>query len=216
MLKALVWKESRELAPLVAMSIFAELLFFLPPELMFGSQSTSDLIPFVSSRLTTWILVVGGAAGIAFGFWQTVGESMRGTYHFLLHRPVTRETILVTKLGVGVALVLLLTGVPILGYALWAARPATHASPFYWAMTAHTWQLWIQLPMFYFAAFLSGLRPAAWLGSRAIPLASSLPLSLLLFFAGFLSPWLQLAGSLAIEAFLVYVIFFVLSARDFS
>jgi ABC-type transport system involved in multi-copper enzyme maturation permease subunit len=181
-----------------------------------GSPPSLDLIPFISTRLPTWILIVGGAAGIVFGFWQTVGESTRGTYHFLFHRPIRRETILLTKLGVGVALVLLLTGVPILGYALWAATPGTHASPFSWAMTTGVWQLWMQLPVFYFAAYLSGLRPAAWLGSRAIPLASAMPLMLLLVLAGLISPWLQLAGALAIEAWLVYAIFYVLSTRDFS
>lgn len=216
MLKALVWKESRELAPLVILAAIAELLYCLPPELIVLNQPESDAIPFVSSGLTTWMLVIGGLAGVVFGFWQTIGESTRGTYPYLFHRPVSRETILLIKLGVGVALVLLIAGVPILGYAFWAATPGTNASPFFWAMTVAVWQLWIQLPIFYLAAFLSGLRPARWLGSRAVPLASALPLMLLLVFAGLLSPWLQLAGALAIEACFVYVIFYVLSTRDFS
>ncbi len=216
MLKALVWKEARELAPLVALAVVVQLLYFLPSELLVLNQTESGGIPFVSSTLTTWMLVIGGLAGVVFGFWQTIGESMRGTYLYLLHRPVSRETILLIKLGVGVALVLVVAGVPILWYALWAATPGTNSSPFYWAMTAGVWQLWIQLPILYLSAFLSGLRPARWLGSRALPLASALPLSLLLVLAGLLSPWLQLAGALAIEACLVYLIFFVLSTRDFS
>lgn len=216
MLKALVWKEARELAPLVILAAISELLYFLPPELLVLNQAESGGIPFVSDGLTTWMLVIGGLAGVVFGCWQTIGESVRGTYPYLFHRPVSRETVLLIKLGVGVSLMLLISGVPILWYALWAATPGTHASPFFWAMTATTWQVWIQLPVFYLAAFLSGLRPAAWLGSRALPLACALPLSLLLVFAGLLSPWLQLAGALAIEAWLVYVIFFVLSTRDFS
>jgi len=216
MLKALVWKETRELAPLVALAVVAELLYFLPPELLVLNRTEADGIPFVSDGLTTWMLVIGGLAGVMFGFWQTIGESVRGTYPYLFHRPVSREMVLLIKLGVGVSLMLLISGVPILWYAVWAATPGTNASPFFWAMTVTTWQACIQLPVLYLAAFLSGLRPAAWLGSRALPLASALPLSLLLVLAGLLSPWLQLAGALAIEACLVYVIFFVLSTRDFS
>jgi ABC-type transport system involved in multi-copper enzyme maturation permease subunit len=215
MLKALVLKESRELMPLVALAIVAELLFFLPAGLIPIAAENTDSIPFVSTWLQTWLLIIGGMTAVAMGFWQTSGELARGTLLFLLHRPVDRSTIFAIKLLVGISVTLLIAGVPIFAFALWAAAPGTHASPFFWSMTTTTWLIWFRLPLFYLGAFLSGLRPGRWFGSRALPLAAALPLFILLAVT---SQWpaVTLLLTLAIEACYLWVIFFIASTRDYS
>lgn len=215
MLKALVWKESREMMPLVALAIVAELLFFLPAGLIPIASEHSNSIPFVSTWLQTWLLIIGGMAAVAIGFWQTSGELARGTLLFLLHRPVDRSTIFAIKLLVGIGVTLLIAGVPILAFALWAATPGTHASPFFWSMTTEVWLTWFRLPLFYLGAFLSGLRPGRWFGSRALPLAAALPLFILLS-VGSLWPSARLLLTLAIAACYLWVIFSVASTRDYS
>ena len=46
---------------------------------------------------------------------------------FLMHRPMSRTAIILTKLLPGAGLLLACTRLPILIYAAWAATPATHS-----------------------------------------------------------------------------------------
>ena len=65
----------------------------------------------IVSRLSTtpsWagsIFVVRGAWRLRLGLWQTLGESVAGTYPFLLHRPATRRWLIGMKLVVGTVVV---------------------------------------------------------------------------------------------------------------
>ena len=72
----------------------------------------------------------------------------------------------------GAGLYLAFSAVPILVYAWWAATPGTHAGPFEWSMTLPAWQLWLSITAIYLAAFLVGMRPARWIGSRLLPLVA--------------------------------------------
>jgi energy-coupling factor transporter ATP-binding protein EcfA2 len=91
--------------------------------------------------------------------WMTVGEAVR------------RQVVL--KIFVGSTLYLVVGAIPILLYAWWAATPGTHASPFLWSMTEPAWRIWWAMILVHLGAFTSGLRPAAWLGSRLWPLAAT-------------------------------------------
>jgi hypothetical protein len=151
---------------------------------------------------------------LALGFRQTVGESAAGTYLFLLHRPASRLRLIGTKLAVGLGLYLVCAALPILGYALWAATPGTHAGPFEWSMTAEAWKVWLAVTIVYFGAVLSGIRPARWYGTRLLPLLG----------AGLLAipvaavPWQPgpaLAATLLVDAMLVTATLFVAHRRDY-
>ncbi len=217
MLKTLVWKESREVLPLVALALVGQLLLFLSTRItLFGTYNESGTIPFLTSDwVPTWILIAGGLTAVVLGYWQTSGELLRGTFLYLLHRPIDRRTAFVVKLLLGITLVLLVSGLPLLIYSLWAASPGTHASPFFWSMTVGSWQFWSHLPLFYLGAFLSGLRPGRWLGSRGLPLAAGLLAYLSVFLFGFW-PWVTLLSGLLLEGWFVFTILFVAETRDFS
>lgn len=220
MLNSLVWKETRELAPLVVGTLLLQLaLVVVPAEawlmLPFASYESRGSIPFVSDTLSTMFLVIGTFAAVAIGMAQTVLESSRGTFQFLLHRPARRDVLWLHKLATGILASLAVAGLPTLGYALWAATPRTHASPFYWDMTAWAFQLLLALPLVYLGAFLSGLRPGRYFGSRLLPLFAAMLLFMLMQMPG-MPVALRVALILSLEALLVVITLHVGVTRDFS
>jgi hypothetical protein len=186
MIKVLALKELREIAWLAALALvaYAALVGGLMGYAVFSMlpwyPQGSNEIPFISPTFEFSFTMISGALAIALGFCQSAWESVRGTYVFLLHRPVPRPTIFLAKLGVGVILFLVCAAAPIFVYGWWCATPRNHPSPFLWSMTDQSWRYWLSLPTVYLGAFLSGLRPARWLGTRLLPLVGSLPLALLL------------------------------------
>jgi len=216
MLKALVLKELREsagliaVAVLVAVLILAETTGFVLLPLQSGAGS---LYPFVNDSFSRYFCLLAGGLAIMLGFKQSAWELWQGNYFFLLHRPASRQTIFGTKLAVGLVALLLITGCLLQLYALWAAMPGKHATPFFWTMTAGAWQLWISFSVVYLGAFLSGVRPGRWFGSRLLPLAAS---SAIAFIAA-LVPWWWLGWAIALvaSAALLIVISYYVEQRDY-
>jgi hypothetical protein len=178
MIQVLVRKELRELLPITVVILLMQLYLVSTAMgvFLFLIRRSDETIPFVVDEMFWPMLVVAGLGAVGLGLWQTMRESGRGTFQFLLHRPARRDRIFATKLAVGCAVCLLLACLPVLSYAVWAAAPGTHASPFFWSMTGWVWQMCLEIPLVYLGAFLSGLRPGRWYGSRFLPLAASLML----------------------------------------
>ncbi len=218
MLRALVQKESRELLPLVILGVVLELYLACTAtgmRLGFFEANKIGPIPFVSDESIPLFFYVAGGLALALGLWQTMLESTRGTFQFLLHRPLDRDAIFGAKLLVGGVACFVVALLPVTCFALWAATPGTHASPFDWSMTVWAWLLCVQMPLVYLASFLSGLRPARWFGSRFLPLAAAVSILLALQLLRDW-PWTVLATSLVVEALFVAVILWVGRTRDFS
>jgi ABC-type transport system involved in multi-copper enzyme maturation permease subunit len=135
-----------------------------------GMNGEPPYIPFVQDNFLTILSFIGVALAITLGFRQSAWEPSQGTAQYLLHLPLARRTIFLTKLTTGIGLLLVCTLLPILIYATWAALPGTHPSPFEWSMTAPAFQLWSLIPLAYLGAFASGIRAARWFGSRLLPL----------------------------------------------
>jgi len=146
--------------------VLIEVLGWIP-----GMDMLPDL-PFVQDEFLTVYGFIGVALAIALGFRQSAWEPSQGTALYLLHFPLDRRTIFLTKLLTGISLQLVCTLLPLLIYATWAAMPGTHAGPFEWSMTGPALQIWLLMPLVYLGAFASGIRPAAWFGSRLLPLVS--------------------------------------------
>jgi ABC-type transport system involved in multi-copper enzyme maturation permease subunit len=130
-------------------------------------------VPFVQGDFLGTYSLIGIALAIALGFRQSAWEPSQGTALYLLHLPLARRTIVLTKLLTGIGLLLACTLAPILIYATWAASPRTHPGPFEWSMTGEAFHVWLLMPLAYLGAFASGIRPARWVGSRLLPLASA-------------------------------------------
>ena len=220
-MKALALKELREVFGIAAVALAAYLalvvslmgakVFYWVP----GMPSGTAGVPFAKGEFTgffTWVSVVFAAA---LGFRQSAWESGRGTFLFLLHRPVSRRSIIVNKLVVGAGLVFVCASLPILLYACWAAVPGHHPSPFAWSMTEPAWRLAFLMPLLYLGAFLSGLRPARWFGTRLLPLSASVLFVVLLN----VLPWWWSAGfpaALLLYGLLVANVCFVARVRDYT
>jgi ABC-type transport system involved in multi-copper enzyme maturation permease subunit len=174
---------------------------------------TSD-IPFVQDNFLYMFFFIGVALAITLGFRQSAWEPSQGTALYLLHLPLRRQTIFLTKVLTGTALLLASTLLPILLYATWAATPGTHPSPFEWSMTGPSIHVWLLMPLAYLGAFASGIRPARWFGSRLLPLVSVVIPGLYLFL---LPHWWLIALPLLflVMAILVSDILWEAETRDF-
>jgi ABC-type transport system involved in multi-copper enzyme maturation permease subunit len=220
-MKALVFKELREVfgiavaalvgyLALVASLMGAKLFDWIP-----GMPQGTQGVPFTSNGFMFWFTIVSVLFAGALGFRQSAWESAQGTYLFLLHRPLSRNAIFLTKLSAGIGLFLICASVPIVVYAWWASVAGNFAGPFEWSMTAPAWQLAFLMPLLYLGAFLSGLRPARWFGTRLLPLMGSVP-SLVLLCAA--PSWWLLGFPVALLLYFVLVsnVCFVARVRDYS
>jgi hypothetical protein len=227
MTRALIYKEIRETLPIVAVGLAALLLVALHP---MGYSPIPNLlgylqqgaIPFVGYRdeFTSQFHMAAGGLALALGFWQSLADFWGGAHLFVLHRPASRRRIYGVKLAVGLAAYLMCGVVPIALYALWAATPGTHASPFEWSMTTDAWFGWISMVTIYLSAFLSGVRPASWMGTRLAPLAAAAAMLMLAEVAGMKFPAISPFGGLLIlvltDIALAVSIIYVVQARDFG
>lgn len=179
-----------------------------------GMSVTPADIPFVQDNFNTMLCFIGVLLAIALGFRQSAWEPSQGTALYLLHLPLGRRTIVVTKLLTGIGILLVCTSLPILIYATWAALPRTHAGPFEWTMIGASIRIWLILPLVYLGAFASGIRPARWFGSRLLPLPSvAVPATLVYAVSYWWLIGLPLLGLMA--AVLVLVILWETETRDF-
>ncbi len=179
MIKTLAVKELREVAAIAALALALNLalvsnlaglpLFSWVP----GMPGALEEVPFAGFNFLIPFSLVTGVCAIALGLRQSAWESGKGTYLFLLHRPVPRAAVFRTKMATGLAVFAVVAVVPVLAFALWAAAPGHHPSPFEWSMTSRSWRACFVLPLVYLGAFLSGLRPARWMGTRLLPLAAA-------------------------------------------
>jgi hypothetical protein len=219
MTSALTLKELRESAGLAALGLAGlglvalTAIGFSPLGAIFGNSRQTGTIPFLYDSFAWQFALAAGALAMALGFKQSLGDLMGEAQLFLLHRPVSRRTVYVTKIVVGLSLYLGLAGLAVLIYAIWAASSGTHASPFAWSMTVPVWMIWLAASLVYLGALLSGIRPAAWMGTRLMPLAAACAIATM---AANLPPIWGLAVALASAAALVALILFVAETRDFA
>jgi hypothetical protein len=219
-MRALVRKELREVFGIAAaalgcyLALAANLMGAKVFDWVPGMPRGTNEVPFTGGGFELFVLI-SAVFAVALGFRQSAWESARGTYLFLLHRPLSREAIFLTKLATGVGVFLVCAAVPVVLYGAWSAVPGHHPSPFEWSMTAPAWRLAFLMPLLYFGAFLSGLRPARWFGTRLLPLVAALTLLVVLC----LLPWWWAATfplAALLYGLLVANVCFVARARDYA
>jgi ABC-type transport system involved in multi-copper enzyme maturation permease subunit len=178
MIKALAIKELREswgLAVLAALGMLWVVLSGMgrnPLQVLIGNQFDTHHIAFIGDDFYGWSWAFLGMLAILLGFKQSAWEVHHNTFYFLFHRPISRRQVLAVKLAIGVLLIAIILTTAILVYGAWAAVPGNLSAPFDWSMTWDSWLLLAVLPLVYLAAFLSGIRPGRWFGTRLAPLAA--------------------------------------------
>lgn len=229
-LSAMALKEMREIRgiALVALVIYSlllvnaiapssplNLLSYVPV----ASSPYEQLPPFVSDGFLFRFHVVSALLAIVLGLWQTQGESVRGTYPFLLHRPVSRRWLIGVKLVVGMLAYLVPAALPLGIYTLWAATPGSHLGPFEWSMTWPAWAGWLAATVLYTGAFLTGIRPGRWYGTRLLPLLAAVMAVVVAAATAstmYQAPLWIAPATVAADAWVIVVILFVARNRDFS
>jgi ABC-type transport system involved in multi-copper enzyme maturation permease subunit len=178
MIKALAIKELREswgLAVLAALGMVWVVLGGMgrnPLQMLIGQEFDTHHMAFITDEFYEWSWIFLGVLAVLLGFKQSAWEVHHNTFYFLFHRPISRRQVLAVKLGIGVLLMSVILAVAILVYGAWANMPGNLSAPFDWSMTWDSWQLLAILPLVYLAAFLSGIRPGKWYGTRLAPLAA--------------------------------------------
>ncbi|HEY7330390.1 MAG TPA: hypothetical protein VH592_22310 [Gemmataceae bacterium] len=220
-MKALAWKELREAFGItaIALAVYMMLVASLMGARVFdwfpGMPNGTREVPFLGREFILVFTIVTVLFAVALGFRQSAWESTRGTYLFLLHRPVRRDAIFLLKLAMGVGVFVLCASIPVLLYGAWAAKPGHHASPFEWSMTEAAWEIILETPLLYLGAFLSGLRPGRWFGTRLLPLIATATIVVLVD----MIPWWWSLGfplTLVMYGLLAANICFVARVRDYA
>jgi hypothetical protein len=224
-MKALVLKELRELRGIAALALAAYLVLVARMtgvkgfDWVPGLPSGGEYPPFVGGQFQSFFALLTGVFSIALGFRQTAWESSQGTFLFLLHRPIPRQAVFYLKLASGLLVLVTCAAAPILLYGWWAATPDNIASPFRWSWTLSAWCIIGSTIPIYLGAFLSGLRPARWIGTRLLPLAAAICIWVLLAALNSTPNLMLLAvicGVFAVAALFVGAIRYVALTRDYA
>jgi hypothetical protein len=226
MVMAIIRKELRETRAFAALAVALYFMYLskltgtLSPlltslfGLVPGMNAEVPDVPFVEGNFLIILFFIGVALAITLGFRQSAWEPSQGTALYLLHLPLARHAIFLTKLLTGIGILFVCTLLPILIYGSWAAMPRTHAGPFEWSMTAPAFHIWLLMPLAYLGAFASGIRPARWFGSRLLPLVSVALPGIYLYLLPY---WWLIAFPLLILVAVILVsdILWVAQTRDF-
>ena len=172
-------------------------------------------IPLISEESRLWFGMVTAAAGVILGLWQTWSETIRGTWGYLLHRPISRRAIIGHKLATGLAVLVLAMALPMAVLFWWALSPGHHVMGLEWRMGADIRAAAFAGTVAYLSAFLSGIRSARWYGSRYLVLGLG---AVLVFFTWPLGSLWGWAGwlTLGIDGLLVTAILQAAEERNFS
>jgi hypothetical protein len=220
-MKALVFKELREVFGIAAVAVACYLALAISLmgakvfDMVPGMPGGTHEVPFTGQRFSDsfgWISVL---FALALGFRQSLWESRQGTFLFLLHRPLPRSRVMLIKLGSGLAIFLICASLPILLYGWWAATPGHLPAPFFWSMTISAWEVALVAPLLYFGAFLSGLRPAIWFGTRLLPLVAA-GVAAILVLVSPLDRTFHIGIALILYGVLSVTICFVAKTRDYA
>jgi hypothetical protein len=140
---------------------------------------------FLQPLLSMWVLLplelFCGLYGAGLGWAQARAEGNRDLWAFLVHRPVTRTDVFLSKVVAGLVLYTLTVGLPLLVLVVAARVPGHVAAPFEWLMVVPLVGSFLVGIAAYFAGVLTGWRQARWYASRGLGLGLVLVPGLVVF-----------------------------------
>lgn len=175
-MKALIWKELRQLAPWAALMWLAGVLASCG--VMFDQFEGHHGARLFTNDLFALFAFGSAAIALALGFLQTALEVRRDQWAFLLHRGLSASQVFLGKAAAG----LLVYGAVVLTstclVVLWARAGGVERYPFSWYQTLPLLATILTAPAFYFAAMLAVVWKGPWYVGRVLPLVAP---SLMLF-----------------------------------
>ena len=169
-MKPLFWKELRQslkwaFAVLAIMSIAAIAAIYFAWDV---SRSGGYMPPF--ERFQQLSVVACPLAGLFLGVLHVLSEKHRDLWAFLVHRPISRTTIVLAKSSAGLVLYFVAAGVPVAAMNVWLSIPGNVPAPFYGPMVLPGLADVLTGSVYYLAGLLISMRDARWYGSRVLPL----------------------------------------------
>ena len=173
-MKPMFWKDLRQslkwaIAVLAIMSIAAIYIAWevsRPGRATFFGWWWAYTLPF--ERFQQLSVVGCPLAGLFLGVMHVVTERRRDLWAFLVHRPMSRTTIMLAKMSAGLVLYFLAVGIPVAAANIWLAIPGNVPSPFYWPMVLPGLADVLTGAVYYLAGLLISMREARWYGSRVL------------------------------------------------
>lgn len=128
----------------------------------------TSIMPLVTGEATLGAAWIAVTFSVALGLSQAIEFNRRSSI-FLMHMPISRQQLVWAKLMLGGVLLLVVFVSSILIASFAFALPHRTA-PFYWSMSLDLWRVVLTSTMVYLTAFLCGVRPASWFGTRLLPI----------------------------------------------
>lgn len=179
-MKGMVWKELRENAQwAVLATLIMGLIDGYAAWSIVDRFSGHGVISSLNEVFADTNIVAAPLFATVLGFLQVLPELRRDRWAFLVHRPMTRVELLWGKAAAGLALYLAATLIPYLLSIHWLVRHVTLIVPFHWRMLLPNLSDIFTGTLFYFTALLVSIRPARWYGSRWLPLAAALQITVI-------------------------------------
>ena len=175
----LIRKELRSSAWVVALGLLAFGWLFVEmtgTPTWFGRSNQGDQ-RLALGVMWYWFITMGFAG--LLGLMMAGEDSRSGTWSFVLFRPFSRRRYVGAKLIVGVALAVLMSGVPAFAFMIWAAKPGRWLVPWDWSYAQIPVETMGWSVVVFLGGFLSSMRLASWWWSRLWPLATTVLLGLL-------------------------------------
>lgn len=193
-MKQLVLKELREQSrvALLGLAVFSVMLLLAFSASMGwldrlaysnGYSDAEGYQPLLSQSILTQAAFFCGIFGALLGWLQIRAEKHPDLWAFLLHRPISRTTILRSKVMSGLLLYAVAAGLPVFGFILVCSMPGKVPAPFEWRMALPLTAIFLVGVVHYFAGLLTGLRKARWYGSRGFGLGLAVMAALGVFVA---------------------------------
>jgi hypothetical protein len=170
-MRALIRKEFQENLKWVA----------LPTPLILGLIAIWGTPSLMDEFFLFYVTPIAALFGALVGFLQVYFESGGDKRALLLHRPLSRTQIFLSKAIAGVGLYLLALGIPGAFAVGLAATPGHVDEPFGWPMVLPLVADILAGLVYYFAGMLTAQREARWYGSRCLGLAAGLFCSILVW-----------------------------------
>ena len=181
-MKALLWKELRQIAPWGALMLAAMSAVTLGS--LYSEWYRYDLTHLWSQ---VWVMIVFGASGAAFalGVLQTVLEVRRDQWAFLIHRGLSPTQIFLAKAGAGLSVYAVIAVAPAIIGVAWCLWNGVDQSTLTWYHALPLLISFLASAAFYFSAMLAIVWKGPWYFSRLLPLVA--PALLLFIVVGYTS-----------------------------
>jgi len=190
-MKKLILKELREqykiaLIGLAILTVMLSLEFagygsHLRQVMSMAQGPSESFQPLLKHALLVQVSIFCAVFGMLLGWLQIRAEKHPDLWAFLVHRPISRNIILRSKVVSGFVLYAAGAGLPLFGIILVVSIPGNVAAPFTWAMALPLISIFLVGMVYYFAGLLTGVRKARWFASRGVGLGLGVLANIFLF-----------------------------------